>query len=270
MSGENETVLEGSEVPAESNVEGGEPQGSTETNGESVTGEPNGEPSGEGLFDGMKPEQLHKSYKSLQSEYTKTKAQIEKLAKYGGPDQLTQWADYLSNNPEFAKWAQDQQNKNVLGTKEEVDPDQQKALDAVRKIADSVVEQKIRELYQKDVAPLSEAYKQQMLQGHFETMDSKYGKDWHEMRDVMSELSEQLPQSIQDRPSMDDIEDLYFKALRKQGKMETYARKSYEKTLNEKKAKSTERPSSAPAAGAKPATSIQEAFEMAKRAHNMT
>ena len=90
------------------------------------------------------------------------------------------------------------------------------------------------------------------------------------MRDTMSELSESLPQSAQDRPTMDDIEDLFFKDLRKTGKIEAYAKKTYEKTLTEKKAKSTERPSAAPAAGAKPAASIREAFEMAKRAHNMT
>jgi len=270
MEGANETVLETPAVSAESNVGSGEAQASTENSGESVTGEPNGEPSGEGLFDGMKPEQLHKSYKSLQSEYTKAQSAIKKLEKYGGPDQLTQWADYLSTNQEFAKWVQSQQNKNVLGTQEEVDPDQQKALDAVRKIAESIVDQRVRDMYQKDVAPLSEAYKQQMLQSHFESMDSKYGKDWHEMRDVMSELSEHLPQSIQDRPTKDDIEDLYFKALRQTGKMDAYARKSYEKTLVDKKAKSTERPASAPAAGAKSATSIQEAFEMAKRAHSIT
>lgn len=270
MSGENETVLEGSEVQAESVVEGGEPQGTTETNGESVKGESKGEPSGEGLFDGMTPEQLHKSYKSIQSEWTKAQTNLKKLEKYGGPDQLTQWADYLSTNQEFAKWVQSQQNKNALGTTEEVDPDQQKALDAVRKIAESIVDQRVRELHQKEVAPLSEAYKQQSLQSHFTAMDSKYGAEWHEMRDAMSELSESLPQDIQDRPSLDDIEDLYFKALRKVGKMETYAKKMYEKTLTAKKAKSTERPSNAPAAGAKPASSIQEAFEMAKRAHNMT
>lgn len=269
MSVENETVLEGSEVQAESVVEGGEPQGTTETGGESVKGEPKGEPSGEGLFDGMTPEQLHKSYKSIQSEWTKAQTNLKKLEKYGGPDQLTQWADYLSTNQEFAKWVQSQQNKNVLGT-EEIEPEQQKALDAVRKIAESIVDQRVKDLYQKDVAPLSEAYKQQALQSHFVAMDSKYGSEWHEMRDTMSELSETLPQSTQDRPSLDDIEDLYFKALRKNGKMETYARKMYEKSLITKKAKSTERPSTAPAAGAKPATSIQEAFEMAKRAHNMT
>ncbi len=269
MEATQETVLESPAAPAESVADGGEPQGSTEATGESVQGESNGEPSGEGLFDGMKPEQLHKSYKSLQSEYTKAQTAIKKLEKYGGPDQLAQWADYLSNNPEFAKWAQAQQNKNVLGT-EEVDPDQQKALDAVRKIAESIVDQRVKDLYNKEVAPLSETYKQQMLQSHFETMDTRYGKDWHEMRDVMSELSESLPKSTQDRPTMDDIEDLYFKALRKTGKMEAFARKSYEKVLVEKKSKSTERPSAAPAAGAKPATSIQEAFEMAKRAHNMS
>ena len=268
MSAELEAVQEVSDVPAESEVMSGEPQGSTENQGESVEGEPNGEPSGEGLFDGMKPEQLHKSYKSLQSQYTKVQESLKKLEKYGGPDQLIGWADFLSNSQEFAQWVQSQQNKNILGTPE-VDEEQQKALDAVRRIAESIVDQRVKDLYQKEVAPLSETYKQQMLQSHFEGMDKTYGADWHEMRDVMSELSEELPQNVQDNPSYEDIEDLYFKALRKTGKIQTYAKKMYEKELSAKKAKAVDRPSSAPQAGSKPATSIQEAFEMAKRTLNL-
>lgn len=268
MIGENEMAQEVSDVPAESEVTGGEPQGSTETAGESVEGEAKGEPSGEGLFDGMTPEKLHKSYKSIQKEYTKAQETLKRLEKYGGPDQLAQWADYLSSSNEFAEWVKSQQNRNVLGTPE-VDEEQQKALDAVRKIAESIVDQRVKDLYQKEVAPLSETYKQQMLQSHFTNMDKTYGEDWHELRDVMSELSEQLPQKVQDQPTYEDIEDLYFKALRKTGKMQTYAKKMYEKELSAKKAKSVERPAPVPAAGPQPASSISEAFAIAKRMHNM-
>ena len=272
MSGENEMVQDvATDAPAES-VVSGEPQGSTETSGESVNQEAkSGEPSGEGLFDGMTPEKLHKSYKSLQSEYTKAQEAVKKLEKYGGPDQLVQWADYLSNNQEFANWVQSQQNKNILGVKEdEMDDATKQALDTVRKLSRAEAEAIVRDVMKKEIAPLSEGYKQQIIEKHFETMDTKYGKEWHEMRDTMSELSSELPQNVQDRPTYEDMEDLYFKALRKTGKMETYAKKMYAKELESKKSKATERPSQAPQSGDKQYSSIQEAFAAAKRAHNMT
>ena len=214
---------------------------------------------------------LHKSYKSLQAQYTKINEGFKKLERFGGPDQIAQWADYLSSNPRFAEWVQKEQIQKTTGLDEsEMDDATKKAYETVRKIADSATDAKVRQILQNDIAPLAEAHKQLILEKHFSTMDDKYGKDWNEMRDVMSELSEDLSQRAQNNPTIDDIEDLYFKALRKSGKFDAFAAKQYQKKLTDKKARSTDKPGSPAPSAPKQYKSIAEAFADAKRQHNMS
>jgi hypothetical protein len=213
---------------------------------------------------------LHKSYKSLQGQYTKVNEAIKKLERFGGPDQISQWAEYLSNNPRFAEWVQKEQAAKVTGLDEsEMDETTRKAYDTVKKIADNTADQKVRAILESEIAPLAAAYKQQLLDTHFKAMDSKYGKDWHELRDTMSELSADLPARVQNKPTLDDIEDLYFKALRKSGKFDAFAANQYQKKLTEKKARSTDKPSSVAQSAPKQYKSIAEAFADAKRQANM-
>jgi len=225
-----------------------------------------GEPGAEGLFDGMDAPTLHKSYKNLQREYSRIQNDVvKKFEAYGGTEQVLQWTAYLANNPEFAKWVTAQKTKNEIGIDEStLDESTKSALDTVRKIAKSVVAEEVGRVWQ-DIEPISELQKQESLARHFEDMDDKYGDAWHEMRDLMSELSEDLPQKAQDRPRFEDVEDLYFKALRKSGKMDAYAAKQYEKKLTEKKSKSTTKPSSAGESMPLAAKSIAEAFALAKQ-----
>lgn len=257
----------------------GEPSQGSGITGESVEQNASAkrEPGAEGLFDGMDAPTLHKSYKALQGEYTRMNEQFKQLEKFGGPSQMVQWAEYLSNNPRFSEWVKSEQGQSALGKlgidDSQLDEDGKKAYDTVRKIseaiADNIADAKVKQVLQREIAPLSEAYKQQLLEKHFENMDSKYGKEWHEMRDTMSELSENLPAQLQDRPTFEDLEDLYFKALRKAGKFDSYAAKQYQKTLTEKKQKATEKPGTTGESAPQPARTIQEAFAMAKRAHNI-
>ena len=55
-----------------------EPEGEVGESSLSPT-ELNGEPKGEGLFDGMTPEQLYESNKSLQTEFTKRTEDMKSL-----------------------------------------------------------------------------------------------------------------------------------------------------------------------------------------------
>jgi len=244
----------------------GEPQGSADADGEAGKGSASAgkEPAGAGLFDGMTPEQLHKSYKHLQAEFTKEKGVSKKFEAYGGADQVLQWTQYLINNPDFANWITSQKTKNALGIDESTLDDQSKAaLDAVRKIAKSVVQDEVNRV-RKEMAPISEAQSAALLETHFAKMDKEYGEDWHEMRDLMSELSENLPEHTLSNPKFEDVEDLYFKALRKTGKLEAYAEKKLQKKMDNKKGKSTDKPGATGETAPKRANSIKEAFEQAK------
>jgi hypothetical protein len=273
MDTQDTTGQDNAVVPTESSISG-EPEVTSEST--TVEGESGKEasakrePSSEGLFDGMDGATLHKSYKSLQGQYTKVNEAIKKLERFGGPDQISQWAEYLSNNPRFAEWVQKEQSSKVTGLNEdEMDETTRKAYETVRKIADNTADQKVQAILRNEIAPIAEEFKKQLLNTHFKSMDDKYGKDWHELRDTMSELSADLPARVQNRPTLDDIEDLYFKALRRTGKFDAFAAGQYQKKLTEKKARSTDKPSSAAPSAPRQYKTIQEAFADAKRQANM-
>lgn len=248
----------------------GEPKGSATTGGEpeKKEGSAKGEPGSEGLFDGMDGATLHKSYKKLQGEYSKIQNEIvKKFEPYGGAEQVLQWTDYLSKNPDFAQWVAAQKTKSALGIDEsQLDENTKAALDAVRKIAKTVVDEEVGRLRTQEIGPLNESQTQDLIDRHFDAMDKKYGEDWREMQDLMSELSDDLPDTVQVKPTLEDFEDLYFKALRKADKLESYAAKKLQKTITEKKGKSTDKPAAAGESTPKRANSIAEAFAQAKQA----
>lgn len=234
----------------------------------------------EGLPEDWTPDTISdrfKDYQNLQREFgsrneelKEFKAISEQMAAYGGPEQMMAWMQYLSSNPSFAEWVQSQQNqeqKQDLGfNTEDMDEDTQKALEIVEKIAGNKAAALIEEAIRSKVDPITNTYKEQVLENNLDIMDETYGEDWREMQDVMADLAAGLPKDVQDSPSFEDIEDLYWRALRKSGKMDDYAAKAYEKKLSSKKAHATEKPSSANSKGApKKAMSIAEAFELAKQ-----
>lgn len=270
MSEENTLEQSNDAVQAESSVSG-EPKGSVEGGESENKSSAKGEPGAEGLFDGMDAQTLHKSYKSLQGQFTKLNDQFKTLEKYGGASQMTQWAEYLQNNPRFVEWVKAEQARNVLGVDEnDLTEDQKKAMDLVRKMASVEATNQIQRIVQEKVLPLSEAYKQQLLESHFKSLDEKYGKDWTEVKDVMAELSDALPIDKKDRPTFDDIEDLYFKALRKTGKFDSYAAKQYERKITQKKSKDTGRPAALSGTSTNSPKSIAESYAEAKRAMGLT
>ncbi len=261
--------------PTTSNVDEGKSEaaplideGQVEENGSPQTDK---EQAVAGLPDGMTPEALAKSYKSLQGEYTKGQQTMKELndslAPYGGQEQILQWAQYLNSNASFAKWVQSEQQKRALGTQgdpeSEVDPETQKALDIVERVAG----QKADQMYQEKVAPIENAMKQERLAENMSLMDKDPAyADWRDFQDQMADIAETLPEGMQDNPSLDDIQNLYWMAVRKSGNMDAVMSKSYGKMLKSKQSKSTERPATQSNQGSlRKAMSVTEAFEQAKR-----
>ena len=223
-----------------------------------------------GLPDGMTLDKLPDAYKSLQGEYTKNqqayKAMQDRLTPYGGPDGILQWADYLSGNPNFAEWVKSEQQKQVLGiqgSQEDIDSETRKAMDIVQKIAD----QRIAEAMKQKVEPLAESYKQQVISGYMTQMDSDpMYSGWREYQDSMSELSNMLPDKLQDNPTLDTLRDLYWMAVQRSGKMQNIMAKSYEGIIKEKQKKTIDKPANNAGMSAPiKAKSIREAFQQAKR-----
>lgn len=235
--------------------------------GESTTAT-SGEPTPEGLFDGMTGEQLHSSYKSLQGELgkrTESYNDLEgQLNKYGGAEQLFQWAEYLDKSPEFADWYKNQQQAQTLGTSvDDLDDDTKQAMELVQRMSQSQIEKAMQE----QVAPLQNAYKEQIFQQNVESMTEKYGERFDKMRDTMAEIAKDMPMEIQDNPTADTLDDLFWKAMRVSGEMDNYAAETYAKKLEAKKSMSMDAPTKKTNVGTKTnVVSMMDAYNAAKAA----
>ena len=247
---------------------GTQPVGIGEGEGQPGTGASDaaGEPSGEGLVEGLDLKTLPKQYKDLQREYAQIKDQIKLLEPYGNAEQISQWAAYLQGNPRFQEWVAQEQGRNAMGINEgELEDDQKKALHVVQNIVQQTVDARLNELKKQEIDPIAGKLKDESLEKHFSKMDEKYGPEWRELQDKMGDLSENLPDRVQDNPDFKNVEGLYFQALAESGKLTAYAAKQYEKQLQDKKKKSTEQPTPAAASAPKSARSMAEAFANAKR-----
>jgi hypothetical protein len=259
--GEQETTLGIGELDKRSEEFGGESEAAQE--------ETKGEPSGEGLFDGMTPEKLHESYKNLQREFGKNSEEFKQvrreLDRMGGVEQVAQWFDYLSNNPNFNKFIESEQKRNVYGINmDELDEDGKRAMDLVTKIANQVADEKVKAALKNSVDPLSETVRERVVSEHFSKMDSKY-PDWREMQNTMAELAEDLPKKTQNNPAFKDVESLYLRAIVETGSLDSVAAKMHAKKLESKRAQTTEKPADSTQKGKRPQPkTILEAFEQAK------
>jgi len=238
-----------------------------ETKGEKKTDskeEPSSSEKGEAdnFIENLPPE-AQKHFKTLQTKLTKRTEGYNKLKAdldvFGGPEQVVQWLNYLADNPEFAKWVEEQKSRKTLGVKEDdgLDDETRKAMDIVRKLA--------REEAERMVAPLTQAQSKAHINEVMGQMDKKY-PGWQEYKETMGEIAESFPESVQNNPSLKDLEAIYFIALTETGKMDDFAAKAYEKKLKTIKEKSITKPASAPAIeGFKQAKTLREAYEIAKR-----
>ena len=96
-------------------------------------------------------------------------------------------------------------------------------------------------------------------------MDEKYGDSWHDMKEKMSELSEDLSERVQDNPTFKDVEALYFRALVEENKMDSYAAKQYESKLKNKQAKSSTKPASPGESTPSVIKNMMDAYSLAKQ-----
>lgn len=236
------------------------------------------EPTGvEGAAEAKTPESqdYESMYKELQTEFGSRneelkgfKVSADAMAAFGGSEQLVEWASYLQGNPRFAEFVrseQERESNEQSGFSDDMDEDTRQALELVDKRAEMIADRKVREILESQINPIANRYKEQQLDSNLDQMDEKFGDSWRDMQDEMAVLAEKLPLEVQDAPSLEVLEDLYWKALRTTGKMDGVMANIYEQKLNTKKAQSSERPASNAGQGqAKKAMTMQEAFAQAK------
>jgi hypothetical protein len=249
-------------------------------------GQPDGElkaEGGESTAKAQETEGLEKSYKELQSKFSKTteelkanKEKLDKLNAYGGVEKIVEQIEYLAGNEDFKEWAKQQSQKNDYGINpSETDAETQQALKLVEKIASATTEKQVQKAVaelkkelQDQINPVSTEYAAEKMDSLLDGLDEKYGEGWHEVKDQMADIIEQ-DKSFPKIPTAKAVEGALVKALIQEGKMDEFGKNLYEKSLEAKKDMATETLGTRKDAttDTKPKT-IQEAYEQAKRQHN--
>jgi len=83
-----------------------------------------------------------------------------------------------------------------------------------------------------------------VLETHIEKMTSKYGPAWLEQLDSMEELKSDMSEKAQKTPTLDDVEELFHKSLRRDGKFDQFVLSRAKTISKNKMKKSQNRPNS--------------------------
>lgn len=206
-------------------------------------------------------------YKELQGQFTKVSqsaSDLEKIvAKFGGMDNVLQHMEFLSGNERFGDWLKGERQRELTGGEpgSELDEETKKALGIVENVADERINRAIHDR----VDPLAEQLKGMLLEKTMGLMDDKHGDSWRKYGEDMKELSTSLPQSVQDNPSVKDMEALYYRALSETGDIEKVMRAKYEANLQDKKSKSIIPPGAPQSIAPKKSTNMAEALGNAEK-----
>ena len=251
-------------------------------------GLPAGEPTGEGSVGGAPPVQdinyfkgeLEKSqnqYKEIQSlsdkrynELQTAQGTMSQFEKFGGPEQLLQWAEYLNNNPRFNEFIQSEQRSKYGIDTTNMDQKQSEAIKTVETIARQIASEEVAQIRKNEVDPLVQRNQQAHVQGLFGQMDTEF-PEWRDVQDQMEELSENLSPEKQANPTLKDIKMLYYSALDESGKFQDFQAQQYQKVLEGKKNNASDPPpTNYGSADVGPVNSLLEAFQKSKQQHGVT
>ena len=170
-------------------------------------------------------------------------------------------AEYLSNNQNFQKWMEQEQQSNIVGglNLSEADEETQNAVKIVSDVARDIFKNEFNKYAQENIQPLAKSHISRMQKESFSEMDTKY-PDWREMKSEVEGLI------AGKEPTTENIEDAYWKSVRNAGKLQDVMAKTYQRSLEAKKKKSTDRPRSANQQGSPPkAKTIAEAAAIAEK-----
>ena len=221
-----------------------------------------------------------KSYKELQRVYTQGQqrlkdmenqlSEIERAAsQYGGVDRMSEMIQYATTNPEIAAAIQKVQQTQGTGINmDELDDQGKKALELVDKIVENKLASRLQEYQTHEIDPIVDAHRVDRVEKLMGQMDDKYGERWGDSLEAMKTLSEDMPRNVLVNPSFDDMEDLFFKALRTEGRFDEFMGETYQQTIQEKKRRSVSKPkttASSMPTGSKPSNMFEAAEIAAKK-----
>jgi hypothetical protein len=243
-----------------------------------VTQEVGGQPSAvEGLPNGMTEAQLAKSYKDLQSQFTKvsetnkgTQGIVDQFAAYGGAEAALANLQYLADSEPFAEFVKSQQSQTVyddlLGP--DADDDQKAGIDVVQKLVSKMMDERLSGALDSQVRPLIEAREAEEDAATKAALDGKYPGMLEKYGAAMGEIISQLPENVQNSGDPKVMEGILMMAMSNDPDgFNKFGAQQYQAKLEADKSKSTgAAPSNPNGSPVNAASNIKEAFEAAKRA----
>jgi|TARA_Y100000310_G_C20599624_1_gene772327 hypothetical protein len=221
-----------------------------------------------------------KSYKEIQRAYTQSTTHARELEErlesmerqsshYGGVDKMAEMIQYATSNPEISEAIKRVQQQEIAGVNvHEMDDEGKKAVEMVEKIAQSIVDKSLQSYQTNEIDPIIDSHRVDRVEKLMGQMDDKYGDRWADSLDAMKKVSESLPRNVLINPSFDDMEDLFFKALRTEGRFDEFMGETYQEQVKEKRQRSVSKPrttSSSSPKGSKPKDMFEAATRAAKR-----
>lgn len=219
----------------------------------------------------MTSEKGAEAYSSLQGEYTKVNTEHKELMtemeRFGGWENVQKTAEFLQSDPQFIEWYQQRlaADASGVGNATDMDDEQMRAI----KTVENLIDQKLRNEYEPKVERLETELNQRTLLENVNTVRDKF-KDFDDYKETMADISKRLHPDMQATATAEQIEDLYWSAIRESGKMEEKMAQLYQAQLEAKKAQDT-----GAASGVATTTSnakvmnIADAFTLAKKTLNL-
>jgi len=260
--------------------EGDDLFGSEEDEGQSLDGEVDEEPDENQESSEEEFSEDSKSYKEIQRAYTQSTTHARELeerlesmerqsSQYGGVDKMAEMIQYATSNPEISEAIKRVQQQEIAGVNvNEMDDEGKKAVEMVEKIAQSIVDKSLQSYQTNEIDPIVDSHRVDRVEKLMGQMDDKYGDRWADSLDAMKKVSESLPRNVLINPSFDDMEDLFFKALRTEGRFDEFMGETYQEQVKEKRQRSVSKPrttSSSSPKGSKPKDMFEAATRAAKR-----
>lgn len=261
----------------EADVEEDEYEESEEDAGESNESEDgeDEEESDEGKDPGKDYKELQKVYGESQEEVKSLRELASAFEEFGGVEKALGALKFIQNDPEFSALATKKSRGEIEGVDEsKMSPQAKEAIELMRKVTRQEVavllkihDDKIDKRFVDTVEPEIAAAREVRIDKMIGQMSDKYGSEWMEQLKSMEKLGDTLDPKVSKAPKFGDLEDIYFKSLRLDGKFDAFLVKRGNKVVKTRKSKSINRPSSTDTMAkeaAKPKT-MQEAAVIAER-----
>lgn len=196
-----------------------------------------------------------KSYKNMQSMYSKTQAKLQesdtrnkeledKFASVGGVQQAADFIAFMQRDPEMISLIQKRNGVKQPATIDtsKMGVEEREALKLVEDLVDARMAPELRKLtnlLDERVTPLADRVYQQSMNDISKSLQNKYGPIFNAQSNTMAELAKDLPTNVVNKISEEDVETLFIKSLLRDGKLEEFTKSNYQKKLSFKKSKST-------------------------------